>query len=301
MGSTKVHELVLYSPAPPSILLHEQNEMLGAQLGACGLPNTVVPVALPESVNRISEMSAEVRAYHLPIVTTLDFLPAVNGTGPDWHHYEKANNKLRFVAALYEVAFGVLVFDESIRSPEHLIGKRIAAPPRPSAVRWYTETLLRDGWGIIDDVEIVDMRPEDLPRAVAEKAVDATTWILLSETQHGYEPLLPPLFELPSVSYIGMTATVAERINDVNDFKIGLVTVTDVHPANSDAVIEVANLLSFRQALAAWDETPPHIVQEILQCISTENRSIAEWPQLRRANIHPAALQYFETEGYITF
>ena len=125
----------------------------------------VVAIPLPDSINAITD-----KRHELPIVTTVDFLPARDGTGPSWHAYHRANKDLKLVCALYEVAFGILVFRK---------GPRIGVPPRPSSVRVLTEALLRDGYGILDEVELVDLRPDE----VTPDRVDATALHLLSFKQ----------------------------------------------------------------------------------------------------------------------
>ncbi|MEQ8936985.1 MAG: ABC transporter substrate-binding protein, partial [Amphiplicatus sp.] len=248
--------LTLYSPAPPTIMLHDHNLELGEALTKCGIENLVVAMALPESVNNAGALKAEDKPYHLPIMTTLDFLPAINRSGPVWHSYDKANDDLKFVSSLYDVAFGVLAFDDDIATSADLIGKRIGAPPRPSAVRLYTEALLRDGWGILDKVEIVDILPPDLPSAIRQGRIDATTWNLLSETAAGFRPMAPALLA-EGAQWIVVDEAVADRINEANGFKVELseVDLKALAHRTERQDTEAVSLLSFRQALAAWDST----------------------------------------------
>lgn len=302
-------DLVIYSPAPPQIMLHAHNSELGEILSVCGAFASVEtpPVALPDSINRINTLEAELRHFHLPIVTTLDYPTARANTAPDWHGYSRANSDLLFVASLYDVSFGVLAFSEDIQSPEDLIGKRIAVPARPSAVRWFSEALLRDGWGILDQVELVDTVPPDLPAAIAEGRVDATAWNIMSETPDGFLPMIPPLLDAPGAHWLDVSQEALEAINESNPFTTELVMVepgsvlgAQIQPA------EPVALLSFRQALTAWADTPDEAVEEILTCLSEASpgygpgggfRTAAlHWPGLTDEMMHPAARVFFENE-----
>lgn len=298
-------DLTIYSPAPPQIMLHAHNAEMGQLLEACEAFGTVTtpPVALPDSINRINALPADQRPYHLPIVTTLDFETARHATAPDWHGYERANEDLVFVASLYDVAFGVLVFDPAIQSPADLAGKRIAVPPRPSSVRWLSEALLDDGWGILDEVELVDMLPPDLPAAIAEGRIDATSWNIMSETREGFLPLIPPLMDQKGAHWLNVDVETAAAINAASPFTTESVSVAAGRIRSASAgPTEDVSLLSFRQSLAAWADTPDAVVTEILTCLSAASPAYGsaggfhkdwmKWPALTEDAVHPAALAF---------
>lgn len=296
--------LTIYSPTPPTIMLHEHNMELGAVLESCGIDNAVTPMPLPDSINAIAAMDPEQKPFHLPIITTVDFLPAIHGGGPEWHRYAHKNEDLKFVTSLYDVAFGMLALNSDIASPEDLRGKRVGAPPRPSSVRMYTEALLRDGWGIIEDVDIVDVGPADLMDAVAAGRIDATTWSLMSRTAEGFRPLIPQLLKLEGVRWIEVDDAVVEKINDTADFRIGLTQVQGPTPGDSiPSRDKSVALLSFKQGLAAWEATPAETVRSILSCVEQagstanalpENASeMVQWPMLPEAVVHDGARDFY--------
>jgi hypothetical protein len=241
----------VYSPAPLATPLHDLNRRLFEPHAR------VVAVPLPDSINAIARKS-----HQLPIVTTVDFLPARDGTGPSWHAYDRANKDLKLVCALYEVAFGILEFRK---------GPRIGVPPRPSSVRVLTEALLRDGWGILDEVELVDLRPDE----VRPDRVDATSWNLLL---HGSEPLLPGL----SGRWLNVDGDTIAAINEANPFKIEGVAVGGT------------TLLSFRQGLAAWDDTDENLVLSLLQRLPQPR---LDWPSLSQNMVHRGAVRFFKSRS----
>ena len=292
--------LTLYSPAPPSIMLHDHNVALGEALHGCGIPNTVVPQALPQSITQFADAADDEKKYHLPIVTTIDFLPAIHDGGPAWHSYGRPYQDLKFVSSLYDVAFGVLAFVDAIRSPEDLKGKRIAAPPRPSAVRVYTEALFRDGWGILEDVELIDLKPNEITAAINGGAIDATSWNLISLVADGPRPMVPSLLEIEGARWIPVSSAALRRLNDANAFQVSKSTYS---PTVGDDV----ELLSFRQALAVWAATPDETVSAILACLKNKGtvtaalprtpEAMVAWPGLKAEHMHKAALDFFANHG----
>ena len=288
----------IYSPAPPQIMLHRHNLALGKILEGCGFANQVPPVALPQSINQLDSMTAAEKAFHLPIITTIDFLPAVTGSGPDWHAYSRINSDLKFVASLYDVTFGVLAFDATIQSAEDLKGKRIGAPPRPSAVRLFTEALVRDGWGMAGEIEIVDILPPDLGAALKEGRIDATSWNLVSHTGQGQEPMAPPLLGLPGAHWLPVDDKSLAAINDANPFKTAR---SQIKTANGNSI----DLLSFKQGLAAWTSTPADQVGGMLSCMASDQsggfdfspNAMADWPHLTANLVHPGAVAFYQERG----
>ena len=281
LGSRAAHPaLTIYSPAAPPNMLWSINEAIGATLAACAVAGEVetVAVALPDAINSIGTMPD--RAGHLAIVTTADFLPAVRGEGPDWHGYVRAHDDLKFVASLYEVGIGMMVFDEAIRTPADLKGKRIAVPRRPSSLRVMAEAVLHDAWGLLDEVTLVDLPPHAVAEAAKAGRIDATTWNLMTETPDGFRPLLPDLSKMGR--WLSVSAGDIERINAGNTFTTEAVTVAG------------ARLLSFRQALSAWSATADAQVVAILHCLgAAPATAMGDWPGLRDIWVHPAALKFY--------
>lgn len=305
----RAEQLTIYSPAPVTTALHRLNADLVAALCSRGLPAQVVAVPLPDSINAINALPAEEKAWHLPIVTTVDFLPAIRRQGPDWHAYSRASADLKLAAALYDVAFGLLATSPGLASPQDLRGKRIGVPARPSSVRVLTEALLRDGWGMLDAVQLIDLPPSAVPDAVSSGRIDATTWNLMTISSEGVSPLIPLLSQRPGASWVEVDDGAVARMNAANPFKIsGLRVRTDrIEDVGGAYPRPAVNLLSFRQGLAAWTSTPDTIVDDILECVRTcaaqftglpdSVDRMASWPFLAQEMVHPAAHEFFRRHG----
>jgi hypothetical protein len=297
--------VVIYSPAPVATPLHKANAELTSALNAShSLSAEIVAVPLPDSINAINALAPEEKSRHLPIVTTVDFLPAIHRRGPDWHAYDRANTDLKMAAALYDVAFGVLAISRQVSSAEHLRGKKIGVPARPSSVRILTEALLRDGWGILDEVELVDLPPPAVAQALSSGSVDATTWNLLTFGPRWIVPAIPGLLRIQGSHWIDVDDQVVARMNAANPFKTSPSRVQAARIAEpGSARAPDATLLSFKQGLAVWSATPDNIVNSILESLTMRGdeypspRDMADWPFATADLIHPAACAFFRRNG----
>lgn len=307
-GIKSMKPLTVYSPAPPSNMLHELNLELAVVADQCpevpGL--SVIPVALPDSINDIHQKPAVEQKDHLPIVTTVDFLSARDKTGPAWHGYNRANQDLKLVSVLYDIGFGVLAFDPSISSPADLKGKKIGVPPRPSSIRVLSEALLRDGWGILDEVELVDLTPPQIKEALLAGRIDATTWNLVRREGDGFRTLLPFLLDHPSARWIGIDDKAVTAINKSNPF---VLAATVMAPGNGGVAGQDVSMLSFAQALTAWDKTDGAVIKALLGCILDQGsrhdglpadvKGMLNWPGLTPDLLHPAAAEFYRGHGLV--
>lgn len=275
-------KLTLYSPAPPFTRLHALNVEFGDLLAKAGLDTEVIPVALPDSINHISALPADERAWRLPIVTIADLVPAIRCSGPDWHAYARACPDLKLLASLYDVAFGVTVRDGVIERPEDLSGHGIYCPPRPSSVRLLSEALVETGWGLAGKASFVDAMPTDLGPAVGRGQLKATSWNIT--TLEG--ATTTPNNRLMNMHFLPVDAETLDRLNRTLHFEIGRCEVDGVP------------LLAFRQGIAVWEETPADVAETILQALSSRNEgpffstseALAAWPGLPDQNRHTALL-----------
>lgn len=285
----------LYSPAPEKSSLHALNGHLATALATCpDVPPVQLPaVPLPTSINRIGELPAPERALHLPIVTTVDLIPAREGIGAPWHDYTRANPDLLFLSTLYDVGFGILAFNPDIKTPEDLIGRRIGVPANPSSVRLLTEALLRDGWGILDRVTLVELSPPEILSAARSGRIDATSWNLMARTRDGFRPLLPPLPEDLATHWLSVDTATLAAFNAAQPFNL---TLTEIAPAT--------RLLSFKQGLAGWADTPDTLVTSLLACLAktagtadglpASSAAMTDWPDLSETLLHPAAQAFYK-------
>lgn len=280
--------LTLYSPAPATNPMHGLNLRFAGALGyALGTSVAVEAVALPESVNRLAALGRDARAAHWPIVTSADLMPARLGSGPPWHRYDRPSPDLRFLARLYDVGFGIAVPAMRDGGPEQLHGGRIGVPARPSAVRWMAELLLA-AWGL-EDVELVSMPPAQALPALREGSIHATAWNLVIPGGTG---LLAP-GESFDLRFLPIDAATLARIDAAAPFT----------PAHSRIG---KGLLSFTQALTAWDESDADTIVTALDLLAAglpipgfpgDIAAMTDWPALDPAMLHPVAVEFYRKRG----
>ena len=299
-----MHQLTLYSPAPPSNHLHRVNVEFGERLQEHTRWSVdVAPIAEPGSLERAAALSADLRPLHLPILVQPNVLPALRGGGPEWHAYAP-HPRLRFLATLYETGVGLLCTHPAIRSRADIKGRRIGVVRRPSSVRVMIEALLRDGWGLIDDVTIVDAPGSSTTALLREGAIDATFMNFVVPTADGSGRLLAAAEAYAGSRWLNIDADVIARMNAANSFQADLITLPncgfEVLDGRDDGHVAQLN---FRQALMAWDDTPAEVVQSIMECIAGDAPSAASlarrafMPGLRAEEMHEGARAFFGAHG----
>ncbi len=292
-GAQASAALTIYSPAPPTHPMHALNlNIRDAAAAAAGLGAIdVVPLALPASIEAIQSQGGE-QSIHLPIVPAIDFGLIRAGAGPDWHRYPRGRPDLKFVSSLYEVGFGVYALRDDIRTPNDLRGKRIGVPPRPSSVRLLSEILIGQGW-MLSDVVLVDIAPDQAAGALARGDIDATTWNLVLPGTNGFAPSLATA---GNGHFLDIDMAAIERINGANPFSVGSADL----PGG-------LNLLSFAQALTAWDETDAAVLTALLEAMAVRGGAftglqdtrlaMSRWPGLTQGQTHVVAASFYADGG----
>ncbi len=307
----------LYSPAPGHTETHRHNVALADLITKSDVAMTACATSLawPDSINRLSDVAPESKAAQLVLVNHFDFLCAVEQKGPDWHSYDRANTDLKFVANLFGGGIGFLTADPVIKSPNDVIGKRIYVLARPSAVRAIAEIVLRDGWGILDQVELLDGQPALGSEASAIGNGDV---LLVStiETQGGYK-LVAPLSEgtYPPMNWIDIDEQAINRMTAAT----GVTFDRRVHPPLKDrahlpfdqGAEPEAGLVRFDEGLSAWDGTAPGVVAKLLSLFVAEGnrwnestgsvpfdaKRLRNWSPLDDSYIHQGAKQFYTDNG----
>ena len=305
--------LELYSPAPGHSEIHRYNVAVADLITGsdAAMTASATSLALPDSINRLSEVAPESKAVQLILVNHFDFLCAVEQKGPDWHSYDRANTDLKFVANLFGGGIGFLTADPTIKSPTELIGKRIAVLPRPSAVRAIAEIVLRDGWGILDRVELLDGGPASGSEASASGNSDVRV-VTTIEAKKGYKLVAPlPEGTNPSMNWIDIDQPAINRMTAAS----GVTFDRHVHPPLKDCVIQPSDqgarpesgLVRFDKGLSAWEGTAPDVVAELLGLLVAEGNRWQEstgsvafdaerlrnWSPLHDSYIHQGAKQFY--------
>jgi hypothetical protein len=157
-------------------------------------------------------------------------------------------------------------------------------------VRLLAEALIADGWGLGDQVELVDMSAAGVGGAIRAGRIDATAWNLMVPGGAGLLAGALP----PGARFLQVTPEVLGRIHARQAFRLRL--TTGFGPP----------LLSFAQALAAWEESDAETIGGVLDYLARGDgppgfppsaAAMRDWPALDEAAIHPAALAWYRRRG----
>jgi TRAP-type uncharacterized transport system substrate-binding protein len=273
-------------------------------------------VPLPDQIPLIDRFPDEWKKHSLPIVSSVDFMPARRGEGPSWHRYERPFKDLKFVATTSVIGFGISTFDESINRPEQLVGKTIAVMPRPSTLRVLSEAVLKDGWGIYDQVVLKEFYYPEARKALLSGEVNATFWNSAWEIEGGFQCLDPGILQEKQAHWIGMSLENVKDVNEKNPWDLHRMLL----PAGSisakgpklDPPKEVG-LAGLSIAICAWDSTENELVYELVRFLdemaslwpdSTSGCPLslvrmARFPGIHNELVHSGAIEYYK-ENRIT-
>jgi len=274
-------------------------------------------IPAPDHLHMIDKLPRELKKYCLPVVPNTDFLPAILGKGPEWHNYQREFTDLKFVATTGLSAFALATYNPEIRTPRHLRGKRIGIRPRPSSLRVLKEAILRDAWGIYDEVILKDCFRPQAKDGLLNGDFDATFWFENRQIVDGFECLEPLALEAKDAGWVGISLEDTDRINRKNPWKLHRVLVPGgslrANGPKLDPPADVG-MAGLSMALCAWDSTEDEVVYELLkfmdeyshlwpdfinECPLSLSR-MSRFPGLTEDVVHPGALEYYKEKGIKT-
>jgi len=301
MASSRVKEsqikpvhLEFFSPAPmgstsyivdtaPVILLNRFHKRITASARA---------IPAPDHLHMIDKLPNELKRYSLPVVPNTDFLPAILGKGPEWHCYQRKFTDLKFVATIGISAFALATYDPGIKIPQHLIGKTLGIRPRPSSLRVLKDAILRDAWGIDDNVIYKDCFRPHARKGLLEGDFDATFWFEIRQVVDGFEYLEPSGIEINNTQWVGISMEDVDKMNKKNPWKLHHVLVPRgslrTNGPKLDPPMDMG-MAGLSMALCAWESTENEVIYELLKFMDD--------PGLTEDSVHSGALEYYTDCG----
>ena len=276
----KPAHLEFFSPAPTGSPMHSMDvtpvKLLNRYHPRITASWRAVP--LPDQIPLIDRLPDERKKHSLPIVSSVDFMPARRGEGPSWHRYERPFEDLKFVATTSVIGFGMSTFDESINMPEQLAGKAIAVVPRPSSLMVLCEAVLRDGWGIYDQVVLKESFYPEARKALLAGEVNATFWNTMWEIEGGFQCLDPGILQERQAYWIGLSLDNVKDINEKNPWDLHRMLVSAGSIAAKgpklDPPLDVG-LAGLSIAICAWDSAEHDLVYELVRFL---DEMASQWP-----------------------
>ncbi len=218
---------------------------------------------------------------------------------------------LKLVAVNPMDIFTFVAYNPNIKTPEDLVGKKVGvfgktASPTPAA-----EALLRDAWGVYDQVKISYHNPMQMKDVLITGIVDAIFAISLTplaeEGKYIAAPFTSTLLAARETHWLNVTPEDVQRIRERNVFKPVHVLVSK-DSAGAGYPPEDIGLLGTTTGWLCWDSCTEEVVYELVKFIAEndEERSrrmhgqrtgaeyLAAWPELTEDRLHPGALRYYK-------
>lgn len=283
---------------------------------------------VPDSVHEADKLPPDVKKYtFVTFLPPTDFLTARAGGGPPQHKYNRAFTDLLFAAHLgIRLGWTFLTRDPALAAdPKKLIGKTVGLLHAMDSPIWgspqlLSNALLRDAWGIIDEVNVIEAPMLVAVSMLDQGTVDACFWGQSTDMSDGTFTLPGPYisaFQATQYYFIPVTQEDVDKINAANIWKISLLNVPKgsiIVPGPPSEIVnppEDITVPNFGGAWAPWEDTEEEVVYEMLRFINENADKIkadkihlqvdpegwAQWPGLTRDMVHPGALRFYEEQG----
>ncbi len=274
-------------------------------------------IPAPDHLHMIDQLPEKLKKYSLPIVPNTDFMPAILGKGPEWHKYQHEFTDLKFVATIGLSAFALATYNPEIKTPQQLAGKKIGIRPRPSSLRVLKEAILRDAWGIYDEVILKDCFRPQAKDGLFNNDFDATFWFENRQIVDGFECLEPLALERKDTDWISISLKDVDRINSNNPWKLQRVLVPQGSLRAKGQKLDPpmdTGMAGLSMALCAWDSTEDEVVYELVHFMDQHSHlwpdftngcplslsRMSSFPGITEDVVHPGALAFYNQMGIKT-
>ncbi|MFC1968734.1 TAXI family TRAP transporter solute-binding subunit [Chloroflexota bacterium] len=243
----------------------------------------------------------------LPITFTVSQMQAWLGVPP----YKRQFTDLKLLAVFGQNGLAFATCDPNIKTPHDLVGKRLGFGPKVSAPYPLAEAILRDAWGILNQVKISEHKPPDLKDIMFSGVADAI--YALPETRTGGKWKWEPAFYVRQIIgarktyWVGLSPEDVKRINEKNPWDVAHLVMPKGVLGEDNPPTDVG-LASPQNYFIAWDVADDEVVYELIRFL---DENAAEWEKRTRGvpggaramgafrgmtedKVHPAALRYYK-------
>ncbi len=226
--------------------------------------------------------------------------------------FKKKYTGLKWVAWLKKQGLFYITLDPEIRTKEDLIGKRVSQGPAGGGVGLMADMVLRDCYGIYDQVDVKYMDYTSSKNALADGLVDAAFfWASWVEGKYIPGRQTEELKLTRDVYFIPVTEEDMERGRKA----LGLPISVCLIPAGHLGPTQTEDLPTFFSANNNWncyEDVPDELVYELVKAIAENDHLFVNYfyegamikketlglmPIADESEVHAGALKYFKEEG----
>lgn len=237
---------------------------------------------------------------------SMDFPMARQGVAT---RYDRKFTDLKFLCTVNITGRGLLTYNQEIKTPRDLIGKRIATYPPTSSMRVLSDAILRDGWGIYDQVELKVYEQRRLKEALLGGDIDAAFFAQAWEASEGKwdtPGFVAEILEAKKTCWLSISQEDADRVGRKNAWQLLRMLVPKGALPGRDNPPEDVALPAYASAIVAWDITEEEVAYELVKLLAENAESwskhtntplypdrLSQFPGLTEDMVHPGALRYY--------
>jgi TRAP-type uncharacterized transport system substrate-binding protein len=266
---------------------------------------------LPESVHAIDGMPPERKRHAFPgFMSNMDLPMARHGVVT---RYNRKFTDMKFLCTVRVTGRGFLTYNPEIKTPKDLIGKRIAVAPPTSSMRVMSNTILRDAWGILDQVELKVHDLTSLKEALLGGEIDVAFEAQAWEGGDGRWSTTSSVMELigeKQTYWLNISQEDADKVDQKNVWQLLRVAMPKGSLPGRNNPPEGVAIPAYVSTMVAWDTTEEEVAYELVKFLAGNAEAWSErtnmpmsldrflqFPGLTEDMVHPGALSFYRAHN----
>ncbi|MFC1968084.1 TAXI family TRAP transporter solute-binding subunit [Chloroflexota bacterium] len=312
-GKQEMVDLEIYSTAGPGTPPYTVSLALSGMMNELHprLRSTVIEtLGSVDAIHTTNVLPPErKKSVFLCITTGVSMAEAWQGLA----QYKRKFTDMKLVASTGKTGFTFITYDSNIKTPKDLAGKRLTLQLKTMPLYPLGEALLRDAWGILDQVKISDMAPTGTKDYLVTGIVDAAFVAPATENAGGKFGIPPYVSEAQAARktyWVEVSEEDVARVNENNPWTVSRVEVP-TGAVGGGYPLEDTGVVAWYNYIVAWDVADEEVVYELVKFLdenaaewSKRNRGLpsgagymGDFPGMTEDKIHPGALRYYKEKG----